>query len=105
MAAAGQEDARAGAGVAGAVHAALAAPATPAPARINAGLARLDARWIAFRRQCRADGGAAHSETSRTVTVTMAGPKVVSFLVAAQSYCGGAYPNSDAIALAYDLGD
>src|SRR5579862_8722902 len=60
----------------------IAAPAAPATARVNAALARLDAAWRAFLRDCASQpGGAGHAGTTRQVTVAMAGPTVLSVVV------------------------
>jgi len=76
--------------------------ATPGSAKINAALARLDERWRKAMRECKADGGG-DASTSRSVSATMAGPKVVSLLITDEMYCGGAHPDSSAMAVAYDL--
>src|SRR5207253_986639 len=79
----------------------IAAPASPATAKINAALARLDAHWLAQVKACRSVSGPAY--TKRKVAVTMAGPRVMSMLVTDDYNCSSAYPNLDTIAMAYDL--
>ena len=80
----------------------LAAPASPGAAKINAALARVDQSWRGFMRDCRSRAGAG-AYLTRSVRVTMAGPKVVSFLVTDEADCGGAHPSGGTMALAYDL--
>lgn len=67
---------------------------TPGGQRVNAGLARLDASWRAFRRDCK--------ETSRAVKVTLATPRVLGLLVSDEADCG-AHPAEGQMALVYDL--
>jgi hypothetical protein len=80
----------------------ITAPATPGTAKVNAALARLDSHWRAFMAQCRTDGGR-DAYTGRTVKVAMASPRILSLTIGEEAGCGGAYPNSDVMGLAYDL--
>lgn len=79
----------------------IVAPATPATAKINAALAVLDRRWADYARNCRAIGK--DNEATRTVKVTMAGPRFLSLLASDEEFCGGAHPDNSTLALVYDL--
>ena len=70
--------------------------------RINAALAKVDQSWRSFMRDCRSTAGT-NAYLTRSVRVTMAGPKVVSLLVTDEADCGGAHPSGGTMALAYDL--
>ncbi len=79
----------------------IAAPQNAATAKINAALARLDRRWAGFARECGAGGK--DNEASRRVEVTMAGPRFLSLVARDDESCGGAHPDTDTLALVYDL--
>ena len=79
----------------------IAAPLTPATAKINAALARLDHRWSAFVRECKAGGK--DNSADRSVAVTMAGPRFLSVVARDEESCGGAHPDTSTLALVYDL--
>ncbi|HEY1427606.1 MAG TPA: hypothetical protein VGF50_13115 [Caulobacteraceae bacterium] len=72
----------------------LAGALTPAGQRVNLGLAKLDASWRAFRRDCK--------ETTRSVKVTMLTPRMFGLLVSDDTSCG-AHPSEGQMALVYDL--
>ncbi|HWA61847.1 MAG TPA: hypothetical protein VG939_10755, partial [Caulobacteraceae bacterium] len=80
----------------------IAGATTPGAVKVNAALARLDARWRAFVKDCRAEAGA-NAYTTRSVEVTMASDKVLAMVVASEGDCGGAHPNADEMGLAYDV--
>ena len=77
----------------------IAAPASAAMARINRALAKLDKSWMAFIRECRTSRG----DTGRSFEVTMRGPAYLSLVTHDDESCGGAHPDSDTLALVYDL--
>ena len=79
----------------------IAAPQTPATAKINAALTRLDRRWAGFVRECRAGGK--DNEATRRIEATMAGPRVLSLVANDEESCGGAHPDNSTLALVYDL--
>ncbi len=68
--------------------------------KINAALVRLDNRVRKARADCVASKDA---EWSRSIDVTMRGPRYLSYLVSDSVYCGGAHPDSSSFALVYDL--
>jgi hypothetical protein len=80
----------------------IAAP-DAAGARINAALTKVDANWRAFQKDCRTQGPTDQSSTNRSVEVAMAGPGFLSLVVHYGYDCGGAYPDTGAVALVYDL--
>lgn len=80
----------------------IAGPANAAERRINAALARLDARARAAVRECLGDGARSQS-WKRRIDATMRGPEFVSYLVVDDYDCGGAYPPSSHAAIVYDL--
>ena len=71
--------------------------------RVNAALDAADARAIDAAHQCLAQGGSGHSDWSRSVVVTMRGPRYLSLVADDDWYCGGPHPDGDRIALVYDL--
>ena len=79
----------------------IAAPQTPATAKINAALTRLDRRWAGFVKACGAGGKDANAE--RRVETTMAGPRFLSLVARDEQLCGGAHPDTDTLPLVYDL--
>jgi len=80
----------------------IAAPATPAIARINTALAKEDASWRAFIKDCRSQAGA-DFDMERSNQVAMAGPGYFAVTIGYSYDCGGAHPDGGAIALVYDL--
>ena len=80
----------------------IAAPRTPATAKINAALTRLDRRWSDFARECRSGGK--DNEASRRVRATLTGPRFLSLVARDEESCGGAHPDNSTLALVYDLG-
>ena len=75
---------------------------TPPVVRINAALDRADERALKAARECIASD-AKHSDWSRSIDMTMAGPRFVSFVSHDDSFCGGPHPNGSTFALVYDL--
>jgi hypothetical protein len=78
------------------------ADTTPAITRINAALDRADGRAVKAAQECIASD-AKHSDWSRSIDMTMAGPRFVSFVSHDDSFCGGPHPNGSTFALVYDL--
>lgn len=92
-------------------------PATPAEQRVNATLTRLNLRLAQALREC--DAGAREEaklmgtagkgqdptseDWSRTIKVTMTGPRFLSLVATDEIYCGGAHPNSDVMAMVFDM--
>ncbi len=68
--------------------------------KINAALSKLDDRVRKARAECVASKDA---DWSRSIDVTMRGPRYLSYLVSDSFYCGGAHPDSSSFALVYDL--
>ncbi|HEX3969951.1 MAG TPA: hypothetical protein VHX19_01435 [Stellaceae bacterium] len=82
----------------------VAASDDKAAARINSALAKLDALTRQAMKECRADvDNADDFDFARTVTVTMRGPRYLSFSVGGGQDCGGAHPDSGSAAFIYDL--
>jgi hypothetical protein len=78
------------------------AGAEPTIVRINAALDRADARAMKAVQQCVA-ASPGRSSWTRSIDVTMAGPRFVSFVSHDDTYCGGPHPNSSTVVLVYDL--
>jgi hypothetical protein len=86
----------------------IAAAEEPALQRINRALTDADARVVAAAKDCRSEAaqepdGPKDGAWERTVTVAMLGPGYLALVVSDYSYCGGAHPDGDSFALAYDL--
>src|SRR5277367_5886663 len=91
-------------------------PGNPAEQRVNAILTRLNGRLTQALKTCDAqvleqskqmgDTAKGKDPTSgdwtRKVEVTMDGPRFLSLLATDESFCGGAYPDSDQMALVFD---
>jgi hypothetical protein len=75
----------------------VASSGDAAAARINAALTTLDKRFVAAAAQC------GQFDAQRKVDVTLAGERFLS-LVAQDSWYCGAYPDTETLALVYDLG-
>ena len=89
---------------------------TPATQRVNETLTRLNRRMVQSLHDCDADyegwlKAAGHPEDgqnqisadwSRTIKVTMAGPRFLSLVASDETFCGGAHPDSDVIAMVFD---
>ncbi|MGA7657409.1 MAG: hypothetical protein WCA96_11590 [Methylocella sp.] len=81
----------------------LVAGADPAIVkRINKLLARGDGRVRNAARDC-LRMGRKRADWSRKVSVTMQGPRYLSFVASDDYYCGGAYPDTSTVALVFDL--
>lgn len=92
-------------------------PRNPAGQRVNATLTQLNRRLTQAVKQCDADALAwskqmgdtakdnetTSSDWSRKVQVTMAGPHFLSLVASDDAFCGGAHPNSDQMALVFDM--
>ena len=78
------------------------AGAGPSIDRINAALDRADARALKAAQQCVA-ASPGRSDWTRSIDVTMAGPRFVSFVAHDDMYCGGPHPDTATIVLVYDL--
>jgi hypothetical protein len=82
----------------------VAAPGDKAAVRINQALDLRDQQLRTAFKECKANVQAPdQAEYTRTVTVTMQGPRYISFVTADYSDCGGAHPNVDSLVLVYDL--
>ncbi len=68
--------------------------------KINAALLKLDDRVRKARADCVTSKDA---EWSRSIEVTMRGPRYLSYLVSDSLFCGGAHPDAASFALVYDL--
>jgi hypothetical protein len=74
-----------------------------AAARINHALAAADDRSRAFVKDCAAQEGEDPTSVTRTIMVTMRGPRYLSFVANDSFDCHGAHPDTDTVALVYDL--
>lgn len=80
----------------------IAAAVDDAEKKINAAVEKLDARVKKAIAECKREGGK-YADWSRTVEVTMRGPRYLSYVVTDNSSCGGAHPNVGTTAIVYDL--
>ncbi len=71
--------------------------------RINGALAAADARARAFVKDCAAQEGEGPTSVTRSIVTTMRGPRFLSFVANNYYDCRGAHPDTDTIALVYDL--
>ena len=76
---------------------------TPADARINTALGKVDASWRAFIKDCRDQAGK-DADVERSNQVAMNGPGYFAVTIGYSYDCGGAHPDGGSIALVYDLG-
>jgi hypothetical protein len=95
----------------------IAEAKTPAELRVNATLTRLNARLGRSVRECDAgyraalkdmgalakDQAPVEQDWTRTLEVTMRGPRYLSMVVTDSADCGGAHPNSGQMALVFDM--
>lgn len=95
----------------------IANPSSPAEQHVNATLARLNKRLASTLQECDANLRGSIKETgqpangqdptagdwSRTVEVTMAGPRFLSIVATDETDCGGAHPDSDTMAMVFDM--
>jgi hypothetical protein len=92
----------------------IASPTTPPEQHINAILTRLNARLANSLKDC--DEGArgqmgpdykgkdpAADDWSRTIAVTMTGPRFLSLIATEEVFCGGTHPDGDTMAMVFDL--
>lgn len=70
--------------------------------KINAALAKGNARVKAGAKSCKAEAGK-NGDWSRSIEITMKGPRFVSYVASDDYFCGGAYPDTSTQALVYDL--
>lgn len=87
----------------------IAAPDGAASQRINKALSAADDRLRAAAKDCDAgaSGPAADQKDAgwqRSVTAAMRGPGYLALVASDDLFCGGAHPDTDSFALAYDLG-
>ncbi|MBV8474120.1 MAG: hypothetical protein JO107_02430 [Hyphomicrobiales bacterium] len=68
--------------------------------KINAALVKLDQRVRKARAECFTSKDA---DWSRSISVTLRGPRFLSYLVADSMSCGGPHPDASIFALVYDL--
>ena len=92
-------------------------PSSPAEQRVNATLMLMNDRlkmalrdcdaaygkWVDSASDSTATGGMAYGDWSRTVTITMTGPRYLSLVATDGVFCGGAHPGEDQIALVFDM--
>ncbi len=76
--------------------------APEAMARINKSLDGADRRARQGVKECLSQA-AGQGDYARSVSVVMAGPRYLSLVARENYFCGGAYPDSDVLALVYDL--
>jgi hypothetical protein len=81
----------------------IAAPADEAERKINAAVARLDARLEKSLAECGKNAGRNGGDWSRMIEVTMRGPRYLSYTITDNVYCGGAHPDIGDTAIVYDL--
>jgi hypothetical protein len=76
----------------------VATPETPATAKINAALARLDRSWMAFARQCLTRP---NTYATRSVEAAMQGPRYLSLVARDEGACSGHPPDGSSLSLPY----
>lgn len=82
----------------------IATPEGPASQRINQALTAADVRLRTAAKDCAANASdPKDADWQRTVTVPMRGPGYLTLVATDSLFCGGAHPDSDSFALAYDL--
>lgn len=95
----------------------IVSPDTPAAQRVNDTLTQLNHQLAQSLHDCDADyegwlKGVGHSEDGqnqisadwlRTIKVTMGGPRFLSLVATDETFCGGAHPDSDVIAMVFDM--
>ena len=95
----------------------IANPASPVEQRVNATLTRLNRSLAKDFLGCDGDSresaknlgedqkgkDAAARDWSRSVRVTMAGPRFLSIVAIDETNCGGAHPDSDTLAMVFDM--
>jgi len=95
----------------------IANASSPAEQRVNSTLTRLNQRLtkavqdcdVSARESIKEMGSAAgpHDKVSedwtRTVEVTMAGPRFLSLVASDELFCGGAHPDNDQMAMVFDM--
>ena len=95
----------------------IVSPGTPAAQRVNETLTRLNRQLVQSLHDCDADyegwlKSVGHPEDGqnqisadwlRTIKVTMGGPHFLSLLASDETFCGGVHPNSDVIAMVFDM--
>lgn len=81
----------------------IVSPATPATARINADLAKVDADWVAEAKDCRGDGKNPYVYVERHYFVQMRGPGYFALLLSDEENCGGPHPDNVLTPITYDL--
>ena len=92
-------------------------PTSPAEQRVNATLTRLNQRLAKALQDCDTNARASMKEDgqsskgqdptvddwSRTVEVTMTGPRFLSIVATDEIFCGGAHPDGDQMAMVFDM--
>lgn len=96
----------------------IANPSTPEQQRVNATLTRLNAHMQKSLAECDQNAREAFKEQGndapkgtdptaddweRTIKVTMTGPRFLSLVATDEADCGGAHPDSDTLAMVFDL--
>lgn len=95
----------------------IVSPDTPAAQRVNETLTRLNRQLVQSLHDCDADyeswlKAVGHPEDGqnqistdwlRTIKVTMGGPRFLSLVASDETFCGGAHPDSDVIAMVFDM--
>ena len=84
----------------------IARPDGAASQRINQALAAADTRLRTAAKECAASNPSADPKDpawQRTIAVPMRGPGYLTLVASDNLFCGGAHPDTDSFALAYDL--
>ena len=95
----------------------IVSPGTPAAQRVNETLTRLNRQLAQSLHDCDAgyeswfkavghpeDGqNQISADWSRTIKVTMEGPRFLSLVASDETFCGGAHPNGDVITMVFDM--
>jgi hypothetical protein len=94
----------------------IAHPGTPPEVRVNALLTKLNLRLADTVRECNRDvltgmkgakardrASAVAADWSRTVLVTMTGPRFLSLVATDETFCGGAHPDGSTMAMVFDM--
>jgi len=78
------------------------APDVPYAAKINAAVDKIQSKVLTAVADCK-KAGDGKGDFSRSIDVTMQGPRFVSFVVHEEFWCGGPHPNASTAAFVYDL--
>lgn len=91
----------------------IVSPGTPAAKRVNESLTRLNRRLVQSLHDCDVNyqswlkvvngQNQISADWSRTIEVTMEGPRFLSMVASDETFCGGAHPNGGVMAMVFDM--